>query len=222
MIDTAALPTHAGHILVTRLDGLGDIVAGTMLLSGLRAKWPEAKITLVVRPQMAHVGTILPDWVEVVPLPFDPREPIADRQAAIIEQLRDMCRRWKPDLAVIAEFNRTWAGEILAGSCGAPHVLAFDGPTGLNFFHRDIRSAMEVRAIADWQTVHADFDDRESCKYIAFLNWLGLDGKSFVPTLTIREEDRVEAARHLEQCRGSPRSSRGLFPEFERAIDAKS
>src|SRR5258708_6967525 len=127
MTDTSALPTHADHILVTRLDGLGDIVVGTMLLSGLRAKWPEARVTLVVRPQMANVGVILPDWVEVVALPFDPREPIADRQATIIEQLREMCGRLKPDLAVIAEFNRTWAGEILAGSCGAPRVLAFDG-----------------------------------------------------------------------------------------------
>jgi ADP-heptose:LPS heptosyltransferase len=212
MIDTSALPTHADQILVTRLDGLGDIVLGTMLLSGLHAKWPRAKITLVVRPQMANVGALLPDWVEVVPMPFDPREAIADRQATIIEQLDEMCCRWKPDLAVIAEFNRTWAGEILAGSCGAPRVLAFDGPTGLNFLHRAIRSAMKVREIPDWQTVHADFDDRESNKYIAFLNWLGLDGKSFAPSVSIREQDRTEAAELWHRADVAPENAVVFFP----------
>ncbi|MDB5332796.1 MAG: hypothetical protein JWP03_3947, partial [Phycisphaerales bacterium] len=61
------LPQSVETILVTRLDGLGDIVLGTMLLSGLHRRWPGATITLLVRPQLIGVGALLPDWVRVMP-----------------------------------------------------------------------------------------------------------------------------------------------------------
>ena len=89
MIDPTDLPASVQTILVTRLDALGDIVLGSMLLSGLHAKWPQATVQLVVRPQMTGVAALLPEWVQVLALPFDPREPIGTLAGEIVEQLRE-------------------------------------------------------------------------------------------------------------------------------------
>jgi hypothetical protein len=172
---------------------------------------------------MAGVGAILPDWISVRPMPFDPREPIGGKESHIIEQLREMSASLSADLAVVAEYNRTWAGEILAETCGAGAVLAFDGPSGLNFTHRGICAALNVGSLDRWQTVHAEADTRETLKYSSFIDALGLDGKSFQPSLAIREEDR-QAAKELWSTIGTrPDETVVCFPgsgDFARSLDA--
>src|SRR5271154_6507315 len=102
MIDPTDLPATVKTILVTRLDALGDIVLGSMLLSGLHAKWPEAIVQLVVRPTMAGAAALLREWVQVLPLPIAPREPIGTRHGQIAGQLREFAAQVKPDLVVVA------------------------------------------------------------------------------------------------------------------------
>lgn len=153
-------------ILVTRLDGLGDIALGSGLIAGLHQRWPTAQITLLVRPQHAGVGTIFPEWLRVWSLGFDPRESVAGREAQIISLLRDTASACRADLAVAAEYNRVWAGEIVAMSCGAANVVSFDGPIGLNVHHRSILDALNLSSdFSGWRRVPADEHAREIDKY---------------------------------------------------------
>ena len=64
-----------------KLAVVGDIMLGTGLLFALRAGFPEARLMLLVRPQMANLAPLLPPGVTLVPLPFDPRASIAGRPA---------------------------------------------------------------------------------------------------------------------------------------------
>jgi ADP-heptose:LPS heptosyltransferase len=188
------LPQSVETILVTRLDGLGDIVLGTMLLSGLLQRWPGATITLLVRPQLIGVAALLPDWVRVVALPLDPRVPVAGCETEIVEKFRAFAPLCRADVAVIAEYNRTWAGEIAVGLSGAAQVMAFDGPTGLNLSHQEICAQLQVDpSLAGWQLISAAAEEREPAKYVKFLDALGIDGKSCLPELVVREEDRRSA-----------------------------
>jgi len=202
---TASRPVKT--VLVTRLDALGDIVLGTMLLWGLRAKWPTATIRLAVRPQFAAVSAILPDWVEVVVLPFDPRDPIAGHEPSLIAQLREFSQAAASDLVVVGEYNRSWASEIIAATNGAEQVIAFDGPSALGSQHRDICSALNVGSTEKWFKIAADPDLRESGKYQAMMAALGIDGASILPGLVLRYEDRLAAAALWEQvdvdCEGA-------------------
>jgi ADP-heptose:LPS heptosyltransferase len=216
MVNAASLtplPESVGTILVTRLDGLGDIVLGTMLLSGLRRRWPGAAVTLLVRPQMAGVGAVLPEWVRVVPLPLDPRQPVAGREAEIVEKLSDFAAECRADMAVIAEYNRTWAGEIVASLSGAARVMAFDGPTGLNLSHGEICAQLHTTTSqAQWQIISATAQEREPAKYVKFLDALGVDGKSFLPEVVIREEDRRRAQALWDESGLAPRETVVCFP----------
>jgi ADP-heptose:LPS heptosyltransferase len=227
MIDPTDLPASVRTILVTRLDALGDVVLGTMLLSGLHAKWPGAIVQLVVRPQMAGVAALLPDWVQVLPLPIDPREPIGTRHGEIAGQLRDFAATVKPDLAVVGEYSRTWASEIVAQICGAANVLAFNGPGGLTFAHREICKELDVASRNHWKTVDAHTDEREPAKYAKFLQSIGIDDpRSCPPFIVLRPEDREAAGVLWAQSGVTPHRAVVCFPGsgegLARSLDAPS
>ena len=224
MSELLELPRSVNKILVTRLDGLGDIVLGTMLLSALHAKWPHAQVLLVVRQQNEAVRNILPDWVAVHCLPFDPRESPIGHESEIVTQLRDFAGQIQVDLAVVGEYNRTWASEIIAELCGAQTVVAFDGPRGLNHHHRSIAKELNAWNLERWKLVAADAHLREPAKYLALLTALGLDATQFAPSLCLRDEDRAAAGLLWEQTGVSAADTLVIFPSsgdhFARSLDA--
>jgi ADP-heptose:LPS heptosyltransferase len=136
----AGWPDFVRSIVVTRLDGLGDLVLCTALLEGLHSRWPQAVIRLIVEPKHAAVRHILADWVAVEPLPFSSRDPIFGREAIVAEQIEQAAESFPSDLAVLAEFNGIWASELLVERMAPRDVICFNGPSGINFRHERIRA----------------------------------------------------------------------------------
>jgi ADP-heptose:LPS heptosyltransferase len=191
MIDPSLFPQSVQTILVTRLDGMGDIVLGTMLLSGLHRRWPGAYIKMLVRPQMQSMPAILPKWLRVIRLPFDPREPVLNREQQLADLLQVISEDCQADLTIIGEYNRVWASELIASMSNADLVVAFNGPSGMNVANRGVRDLLEMQPPDDWQLVAAEADWRETTKYRAMLEALGMEGSAFVPGgLSIRPEDQ--------------------------------
>ena len=194
MVDANLIPQSVQTILVTRLDGMGDIVLGTMLLSALHRRWPGAYIKMLVRPGMESLATILPKWVRLIPLPFDQRKPIANNEEAIASLIRNASEDCQADLTIIGEFNRDWVSEIIAAMSEAELVLAFDGPSGANINNRGVRDILEIGPPDNMQLVHAEMEWRESAKYAAMINALGMEPRAYMPGgLTIRPEDQTIA-----------------------------
>ncbi len=54
------------NILVIRLSSLGDIVLSSPVYKNIKAAWPQARITLLVKPQFAHVLAGHPDIDEIM------------------------------------------------------------------------------------------------------------------------------------------------------------
>ena len=54
------------NILVVRLSSLGDIVLSSPVYKNLKAKWPNGRITLLVKPQFAQVLAGHPDIDEIM------------------------------------------------------------------------------------------------------------------------------------------------------------
>ena len=54
------------NILVIRLSSLGDIVLSSPVYKNIKAAWPGARITLLVKPQFAHVLAGHPDIDEIM------------------------------------------------------------------------------------------------------------------------------------------------------------
>jgi len=194
MLDPSLFPQAINTILITQLDGLSDIMLGTMLLSGLHRRWPGAYIKMLVRPQMAAVSNILPKWVRVIPLSFDPREPVAGREEMLAEQLRAISEDCQADITLLAEFDRVWASEILANMASSDLIVAFNGPSGMNPANRAVADALEVDMSEPWQRLAVYPHQPEIEKYRAMLEALGLDPGAFLPGgFVLRTQDQNAA-----------------------------
>jgi ADP-heptose:LPS heptosyltransferase len=206
-------------ILITRLDGLGDIVLGTSLLMGLHQRWPDARITLVVRPQHSTIAAVLPEWVSVAALPFDPREPLNRVASAIADDLDRLAVRQSPDICILGEYNRVWAAEILAVLVNAERVISFDGPSGLNRTHRDL---LEVLAIGDrhlgHETVGTAVATPEPSKYGLLLSELGA-GRLPLPVVIVPTEAQVRTAAVWERLGLRPTETVVCFPGSGDGLD---
>jgi ADP-heptose:LPS heptosyltransferase len=213
MLDASLFPQSIQTILITRLDGLDDIVLGTMLLSGLHRRWPGAYIKILVRPQMAGVSAILPKWVRVIPLPFDPRQPIAGNEIALAEQLRALAEDCQADITILAEYQRIWAAEMLASLANSDLVLSFDGPTGLSAATRSVAEQLELPELENWQRLRVEKDARETAKQAMLLDALGIDPVGFLPGgLIVRPEDQNAADALWAETGLPPRKTIILFP----------
>lgn len=181
-------------ILVSRLDGLGDAVLGTTLLSGLHARWPEARILLLVRPKLIGLHQILPSWVQVISPGFDAYAPVHGKQEQIANLLRETARDLHPDLMILSEFNRAWAAELLAMLCGTPRVMAFENCSGLNAGNRPIRERLGLPKPQGWELVKTSYEWPEVVKYRAMLSALGIDPAPHLPSVRVQPDDRDAAA----------------------------
>ena len=59
-------PNNQPNILVVRLSSLGDIVLSSPIYKNLKAKWPNSRITLLVKPQFAQVLAGHPDIDQIM------------------------------------------------------------------------------------------------------------------------------------------------------------
>ena len=166
---------------------------------------------------------ILPDRVEVKPLPSTrgSRSPDAFRRSL---NSCETSPATQADLAIIAEYNRTWAGEILAATSGAATVVAFDGATEINLHHRDICLALGVGSFESWQTVHVDKGSRETEKYAAMLGAMEIDRTGLRPVVSLRDGDRHAAADLWSKLSGEHSNAIVCFPgsgeQLVRSLDA--
>lgn len=181
-------------ILVSRLDGLGDAVLGSTLLSGLHARWPEARILLLVRPKFIGLHQILPAWVQVISLGFDSYASVHGKEEQIANLLRDFARDLHPDLMILSEYNRAWAAELLAMLCGVPRVMGFENCSGLNAGNRPIRERLGLPRPQGWELVKTSYEWPEVKKYHAMLSALSIDPAPHLPIVYMQVEDRNAAA----------------------------
>ena len=213
MLDPTLFPQAVNTILITRLDGLDDVVLGTMLLSGLHRRWPGAYIKILVRPELAGVASILPKWVRVISLPFDPHQLIGGQEDAIAEQLRGVAEDCQADITIVAEYNRVWASEIIANLAASDLVVSFSGPSGMNPVSRAVAELVDAAPSDNWQQVQVDPHWREVEKYRAMLNALGLDPSGFLPGgLVVRTEDQNAAQECWSETGLSPQQTIVLSP----------
>lgn len=200
------------RILISKLDGLGDLVLVTPLLAGVHDRWPTADITLVVRPRFASVGELLPDWVRVEPLPFEPRDPVAGAEGHLANALAEVAQRLSADLGIIGEWNRVWASEILADLAAGGRVIAYEGPTGLTSAHDPIIATIgQPLHCSRWQLVEADEHIGEVRKHAAMLAALGITDVP-APAVHLRDADRRAAAEFWRSTGLDPADTVVVFP----------
>jgi ADP-heptose:LPS heptosyltransferase len=119
-------------VAVVRLrTGGGDLLCGVPALRALRARLPEARISLVTFPEMAVVVERQAAYVdELLPFPGWPGIPERPPRPARISRFLAACRARRFDLAIQAYGARAAAGEVTA-RLGARRTAGFCAPGAL-------------------------------------------------------------------------------------------
>jgi len=183
----ADAPRAFRNILISRLDGLGDIVLGTCLTDALHRLYPDARLTLLVRPALESVREILPNYLDVRALPLDPRDPIDGYSGPWVDALQTALRSAAPDLFILGEYNRVWSSEIAAEHAHPSRVISFRGHSGLNFTHAAIQAQMSTPPQPPAaESIDVDEFAWEPVKYRAMIARLG-DAPPRPPTIAVPE-----------------------------------
>jgi ADP-heptose:LPS heptosyltransferase len=126
------------HILVVNLLRLGDLVQCSPVLRALRARYPEARITLVVQDIFQETAALLPGPDRLLPLPTLKLAPLLDREETWPEGYR-LLARWlaeelQPPPDLVINLTPNLLGAILSFLGSAGEVRGFT-LTGARYFH---------------------------------------------------------------------------------------
>ena len=181
-------------ILVRATNWVGDAILALPALRALRAKWPEAELTVLARPYVADLyrGQQVADRL----LPYDVRGEHRGWRGR--ERLAHELRGYRFDLAILFQnaFDAAW----LAWRAGIPERVGYA---------RDVRSLLLTRAIPVPRP--GEISAHEQFYYLELLRragWLdALRGEEHIPLL-VSEAQRRHAAEALLEAGARPQALR--------------
>lgn len=113
------------HIVVINLLRLGDLVQSSPVLRALRARHPQARITLVVQDTFQETAALLPEVDRLLPFPTLQLAPLLDREGEWPASYRFLAQ-WLEDHLVppdlVINLTPTVMGAILSYLCGGREV----------------------------------------------------------------------------------------------------
>ena len=114
------------HVVVLNLLRLGDLVQCSPVFRSLRARYPEARITLIVQDIFQETAMLLPGPDRVLPVPYLKLAPLLDQKGAWPEAYQFLAD-WleenlqpRPDLVI--NLTPTLLGAIFSFLSRAPEV----------------------------------------------------------------------------------------------------
>jgi ADP-heptose:LPS heptosyltransferase len=127
-------------VLLIRPDGLGDLILFQPVLAALRAGWPQATLTVLVRQRHCELGTLLFPEITWLGTAVDPFRQGPAAVAAELNALRAAISTLRADLVVACTEGRTWLDAAVAAMVPTARTVAF-GSTGEDpFFGPQLRA----------------------------------------------------------------------------------
>ncbi len=166
------------RILLPRFDTLGDLVLLEGFLAALQGRFPQARITLLVRSIFGDLAGLFPDSLEWLTIDFDPHRnpPNVSLGQALLTGLRN--EPW--DLLLATAHNRTWAEDFLAASMPGATRIAFGRWAEKPEPYQNFLAESGLRSVCPFdQLIEVDERSHETDKYQAL--WEALDGRTTLP-----------------------------------------
>jgi lipopolysaccharide heptosyltransferase II len=183
---------HPQHILVIRLDLIGDLVMSLPVIRTLKRTYPDAEIDLLAVPSSAAIVAVDPDLAQIIP--YDPN--IWRRPKALIQTknwrtafaLRRRLKARHYDLAISVFGN--WAA-ILAALSGAPRRVGFGQESYLGFMTDNV-------AGRHWDP-HDHQHEVDYCLALAQVAGATITEDDRVPQLTVLSQAQQEVEQLCQQ-----------------------
>lgn len=193
------------RIAILRLDRMGDLALCSSLLADVRRIWPGARITLIVREQLAELARLCPSVDHVVGVPVEEGVMVSDPASGNYGRWSEQTFRWleacwrgglwrcRFDLALIPRWGQDLYGAVaLAYLTGAKERWGVSESVGpeKGVLNRDFDRLL-TRAVA------GPCDRHEVLLNQAFLRGLDLDAASPRLVAWVNPESRERAASLL-------------------------
>jgi len=154
-------------VLLLQTGGLGDLVLGADVVGWIKARYPDAAVTLACRAELAALARLFPVAPDaLLPLRFRP-EMWTVPGADLVERLEGLAAelgRRRDDLILDLTLKPTWLLPLVAALAGVERVIAATSPGGalvdrlLDRFHlqpRQIQVAEAGPAQSEWARYRA-------------------------------------------------------------------
>ncbi|MFZ3138518.1 MAG: putative sugar O-methyltransferase, partial [Thermodesulfovibrionales bacterium] len=191
------------HILWIRTDSIGDAILASSMLTHIRQKYSDYKITVVCQE---HIGELYREcpYVDDV-LTFKKEKFLSDEQYgnSILQKLQS----FKPELALNSVFSREMVIDFLAINSAAKEKVAFYGNLCNSSFEFIKRAnqfySMLIPSKGKWKL--------ELERHSDFLKGLGIDVPSLQPVIWLTEEDEKYADDFFKENNLDPKKSIAIF-----------
>jgi ADP-heptose:LPS heptosyltransferase len=190
------LSTQPRKILLPRFDTIGDIVLLEGFLEALLQRFPEAKVTLLIRRVYADLACLFPDSLDWLTTEIDPHRQPPD--LSLCKKLLEDLGGSTWDLALVTAHNRTWADDLVAAGMTGSTSLAIGHWTKMPSAYRRLFGELGLSADCPYQrSVPVSEKSHEIEKYQIL--WYALTGESALPEpkLYVNEHQKLVAEKLL-------------------------
>jgi len=198
-------PARVARILVLKPhDQLGDFLVATPALAALRARYPNARITLLTRAFLAGIARLQPDVDEVWVQPRVAGLADAVAFAGVVAEVA----RLRPDLAfVLNSVSRSRTADALAALSGARLVVGRswvgDGPLAADAPGDPAAAAFAAMGrdgVYDLDLACAAASEHQSRRVLDLVRWTGADADWRTLRLALDDRARVAGFETIESA----------------------
>jgi lipopolysaccharide heptosyltransferase II len=162
------------NILVIRTDRIGEVLLSTPVLAALREKWPGARISMMVRPEVRGLVEDNPNIDEI--MEYDEKQSSAIKLSVALR---------KKDFGIAVIVNPKKEFHLAAFLAGIPVRVGFDRKWGFLLTHR----VKDLKFLAQKHEVEYNLD---------LVRALGIEPRDKRPHLAVRDNSEHSASEKLK------------------------
>ncbi len=194
------LSTKPKRILLPRFDTLGDIVLLEGLLEALLERFPQAKLSVLVRRVFADLNSLFPDAIEWLTTDLDPHRQSPD--VSLGSRLLDHLGSNTWDLVLVTAHNRTWVDDLVAAKMIGSRCFALGRWTEMPLVQGKVFEELGLSVDCPYeQMIPVTEESHEIQKYQTL--WNILIGESTLPGPKLQVNDhQQQVAEEILQLAG--------------------
>jgi len=173
-------------ILIRGVNWIGDAVITLPAIRAVRHAFPDARISLLVRPWVADIFKENPDINNVIP--YDDSFKGIIGKIRLARKLRDQ----KFDIAILLQ--NAFDAALIAWLAGIPERIGYS---------RDFRGLLLTKAIPVSKDV---LENHQVRYYLNLVRSMGIEAKETLPFIYLSDDEREQARKLLAMSAGTPRT----------------
>ena len=191
-------------ILFIRTDAIGDNVLASIILKGIKEKFPKSEITVFCEEHITILYKYSPYVKNIIGIDKKKFYEEPDYKSTIISNLNS----YHFDVAINSVYSSEAITDIIMLACGAKQTIRIDG----NYENSTQQRVMEARELSTFVILTTENRTSEIDRHKEFLNGLGIEARNLTPEIWLSKEDEKFADQFFDENDFNPEKTISLFP----------